>query len=124
VNAVEIPRAALRLMIEGQQSLTGERIKELQHEERIAPRLLVHELRERRSVLKLAVKRIGNQPPDMVMVERPELDLADLRPGAPEGGQLPHQRMPGIDLVVPIGADQQQMPHIRLGQQILDKELR
>ena len=29
--------------------------------------------------------------------------------------------MSGIDLVVPIGADQQQVPHIRLGQQILEQ---
>ena len=31
------------------------------------------------------------------------------------------KRMVGIDLVVPIGADEQQMPHVHLGQKILDQ---
>ena len=31
------------------------------------------------------------------------------------------QRMRGTDLVVPIGADQQQVPHLRLGDQMLEQ---
>ena len=107
-------------MIEDEQSLLSERGKKLKHEERIAGGLRVHQLRQRRGVLKLAAKRVGNQPPDVFMVEGPEPDLADPRPGASDGCQLPHQRMGGVDLVVAIGADQQQMSNVRLGQQILD----
>src|ERR1700741_899056 len=33
--------------------------------------------------------------------------------------ELAHKRMVGINLVVPVGADQHQMPHVRPGQQIL-----
>ena len=50
-------------MFEREQSLVGERVKKLKREERIAGGLLVHELRQRRSVLKLAMKRIGSQTP-------------------------------------------------------------
>src|SRR5580692_12073367 len=35
--------------------------------------------------------------------------------------ELVHQWMRGIDLVVPVGADQQQVLHVRLGQQILEQ---
>ena len=33
--------------------------------------------------------------------------------------ELPHQWMGGADFVVAVGADQHQMPHVRMGQQIL-----
>src|SRR5271166_5233896 len=67
------------------------------------------------------MKRVGNQPSDVSIVEGPELDLADLRSRASNDCQLPHQRRGGIDLVGPIGADQQQMLNVRLRQQILDE---
>ena len=35
--------------------------------------------------------------------------------------ELAHQWMGGIDFVVPVGADQQQIPHIGLAQQILEQ---
>ena len=56
VNAIEIPGPALSLMIEGEQPLFGERVKKLNHEERIAGGLLVHQLRERRGALRLAAE--------------------------------------------------------------------
>src|SRR5208282_2175131 len=65
------------------------------------------------------MKRVGSQPPDVFTREGPELDLADFRPGVPDGGQLAHQRVSGIDLVVPICPNQQQAPHVRLDQKIL-----
>ena len=52
-------------MIEGEQSFIGESLNKLQHEERIAGGLPVHQLRQRRDVLKLAAKRVGNQLPDV-----------------------------------------------------------
>ena len=53
-------------MIEREQVLLGERGKKLNGEERIARRLLVHQLRQRRGALRLAAKRIRNQLPDML----------------------------------------------------------
>ena len=48
-------------MIEGEQSLFGERREELNGEKRIASRLLVHQLRQRGGALRFAAKRIRNQ---------------------------------------------------------------
>jgi hypothetical protein len=48
-------------------------------------------------------------------------DLLHERARSADRFQLAHQRMVGADLIVPIGSDQQQVLHIRLGQQILKK---
>ena len=53
-------------MIEGEQALLGERVEKLNDEERIAGRLLVHQLRQRRGALRLAAKRIGDQLPQVL----------------------------------------------------------
>src|SRR5882724_10648251 len=47
VNAIELPAPARRVMIEAEQPLFGERRNEMKGEERIASRLLVHQLRQR-----------------------------------------------------------------------------
>ena len=43
------------------------------------------------------------------------------RSGLADRFELAHQRMGGIDLVVPIGADEQQVLHVGLGQQIFEQ---
>src|SRR3984893_18302943 len=48
-------------------------------------------------------------------------DLLHYRSGLADRLELAHQRMGGIDFVVPVGADQHQVPHIRTGQQILEQ---
>ena len=63
VNAIDIPRPARRIMIEGEQPLFGECRNELNGEERVAAGLLVHQLRERRGVRRLAAKSVRNQLP-------------------------------------------------------------
>ena len=76
VNAIEVPRPAGRAMIEGEQSLFGERVKKLNDEERIAGRLLVHQLRQRCGAPRLAAKRIRDQLPEVLTGERRQRDLA------------------------------------------------
>ena len=121
VNAIEIPGPARGVMIEAEQPLFGERRNELNGEKRIAARLLVHQLRQRRGALRLAAKRIRNQLPQVFTGERRKRDLLHHRSRLADRIELAHQRMGGIDLVVPVGADQQQVLHIRLGQQILEQ---
>ena len=70
VNAREIPGPARRVTIEAEQALFGERVKKLDHEERIAGGVLMHQLRQRRDALRLAAKRIGDQLPEVVVGER------------------------------------------------------
>ena len=108
-------------MIEGEQSLFGERRNELNGEERIAAGLLVHQLRERRGALRLAAKRIRDQLPEMLTGERRKRDLRTLPPAVLIASSLRISGWAAVDFVVAIGADQHQVLHIRLGQQILEQ---
>ncbi len=60
MNAVEIPAPARTLMIEAEHPLFGERSDELNGEERIATRFLVHQARKRRCALRLAAQSVRN----------------------------------------------------------------
>ena len=110
------------VVIEGEQSLFGERGKKLNHEERIAGGLLMHQLRQRRRRVRFAAKRIGNQPSQVVTSRAARArSRCTFAPRLADRLELAHQRMRGIDLVVAIGTDQHQMSHVRLGQQILEQ---
>src|ERR1700731_463672 len=111
-------------MIEGEHSLFGKRVKKLNREERIATGLLVHQLRQRRGARRLAAQRIRYQMPEVFTGKRRKRDLLYSSAGALDGVELAPQRMGGINLVVPIGADQHWVRQIRPGQQIVDKFLR
>ena len=109
-------------MIEGEQPLVGERGEELNDEERIAAGLLVHQLRQRRGARRFAAQ--GRRRSAARHRRRPSGASAiscTFAPASRIAVELAHQRMGGVDLVVPIGADQQQVPHVRLGQQVLEQ---
>ena len=57
----------------------------------------------------------------MLAAERRKHDLLHERLRRSDSVELAHQRMGGIDLVVPVGADQQQVLQLRPGQQILEQ---
>ncbi len=61
VDALEVPRPACRLMVEREQPLVGESGDELDHEERVAARLLAQQLRQRGGARRLAAKRIRDE---------------------------------------------------------------
>jgi len=81
----------------------------------------MHQVRQRGGTLRLAAKSIRNQLPKMLTGERRQRDLLDLCAGFLDGVELAPQRMGSMDLVVPIGADQHQVLHVRLGQQVLEQ---
>ena len=108
-------------MIEREPPFFGERVKKLNQEERIASRLLVHQLRERGGALRLAAKRIRNELSYVFTGERRKRDLLHVRSRVPDRFELAHQRMGRSDFVVPVSADQHQVLHVRLGQQILEQ---
>src|SRR5580692_5299884 len=121
VNAIEIPRPARRIMIEVEQALFGEGVKKLNDEERVAGGLLLYQLRQRRDTGRIAAKRIRDQLLEVVASEGCQVNLLNQRSGLADCVELVPQRMCGIDLVVPISADQHQVPQIRLGQQVLQQ---
>src|SRR5262245_3458414 len=108
-------------MIEGEHFLFGERSYELNGEERIAARLLLHQLRERRAAFPLAAKRVCKQLLEMLPGERRKRNLPYLSAGTPDRVELAHQRMGNTDFVVAIGPDQHQMLWVRPRQQILQQ---
>src|ERR1700724_3164700 len=79
VNAIELPAPARRVVIEAEQPLSGERRNELNGEERIATRLLVHQSRQRGGMVRRAAKRICNEPPHVFSGERRKTNLLDER---------------------------------------------
>src|SRR5215467_11828341 len=109
VNALEIPGPARSIMIKGEHSFVGERKNELNGEERIATRLLVHQSRKRCAAFRLAAKGVRNQLPEMPSAERPKGDLLYLSASRLDRVEFPHQRMRGSDFVVAVSTDQQEM---------------
>src|SRR5438876_1280297 len=108
-------------MVEYKQRLLGQSHQELNCEERIAVSLLMHELRKRPGNLSLTVKRIGDELPDIVRLEWSKHDLLHPPSRLADHFECPHQRVRGIDLVAPVGANQHQMPYLRLGDQVRDQ---
>ena len=81
----------------------------------------MHQLRKGRSALRFAAKRVCNQLREVFAGERRKRDLLNRRTSVLDGLKLAHQRMHGINLVVPIGADQHKVLQIRSGQKILQQ---
>src|SRR4051794_17259684 len=99
MDAIGIPAPLPCAMIEGEQILFCERAQKLDHEERIATRLVVHQLSQWCDARRLAVKRLRDQLPDMRTCKRRQCDLIGFPARAPDGLELAGQRMRGIDLV-------------------------
>ncbi|MNS97849.1 hypothetical protein D3C72_1321980 [compost metagenome] len=121
MDAVGVPGPLPRVVVEGQQVLLHQRLQELDHEERVAGGLVLHQLCQRRDARPFAMERLGKQLLDVGAAQRRQLDVIDLDPGVADGQQLAGQRMGGIDLVVPVGAHQHQVAQVGTDQHILDQ---
>ena len=121
LDAIEVPGPARLAMIEGEQSLLGQRGEELDGEEGIAAGLLVHQPGQRRGAVPRAMQGVGDEPAHILKPERRQQDLLHRAPACADRRQPPHQRVRWCDLVVAVGADQQQVTHIRLRQQMLEQ---
>ena len=108
-------------VIECEQALVCQRRNELDREERVARRLLVNQFRQRGGALRFAVKGVRQQLAQIVTSERCENDVLQCRSGLADRIELTYQRVGGIDLVVPIRADEQQVLQIGASQQIFEQ---
>ena len=63
----------------------------------------------------------GGEQAEIVESERRQHDLLDPRSGFADRAQRPQKRVRGTDLVVPVGADQQQVPLFRVRDQMLEE---
>ena len=100
--------------VEREQPLLGQRGEELDREERIARGLLVHQLGQRPHAARVRVQGHRRRAARHRRAERRKHDLLDSAAGLADRLQRPHQRVRGADLVVAVGADQQEVPHLRL----------
>ena len=108
-------------MVERQQPLVEKRVDELDHEERVARGLLVHQLRQRGGARPLAANRIRNELTHVLTGEGRELDVLHERSRVPYRLELQHQRMGGADFIVAIRTDQHEVPQIRPGEHVLEQ---
>src|SRR6516162_5397145 len=99
MDATGIPAPLPRVMIKREQIFFDKRVKKLDHKERIATRLVMDQLRQGCAVRRFAVKRLRDQLADMLAGERSQRDFIDPAAGVPDGLELDHQGMRGIDLV-------------------------
>src|SRR5215475_4077603 len=118
VNAVEIAVPARSIMIKDEHSFVGERRNELNSEERIATRLLVHQLRERRDGFRRAANSVRNQLPDMFSGERSKRDLVYRSASGLDRVELAHERVRWSDFVVAISADEKKIAKLGPAQQV------
>ena len=81
----------------------------------------MHQLCERQSELRFAAQSVRNQLPQMLSTQRPKRDLRYLSAGGFDGGKLLHQGMGDGDFVITIRANQDQMIHVRVRQQIFEQ---
>jgi hypothetical protein len=95
--------------------------QELDGEERIAAGVLLHELRQRPRAPELAVQSIGDEPADILEPEGRQHHLLHLRIGLADRLERAHQRMRGVDLIFTVGADQKQVSHLRMRDQVLEQ---
>ena len=122
VNARQIPAPASAGVIERDQSFVDQRRQKLNHEEWIAGRLLVHQFAPAgaaRPASQYSESSI-NRPTS----SRPSGARAISCTGAPSAAnrlESAHERMGGRDFVVPVRADQKDVPHIRLGHQVFEQ---
>jgi len=121
VNAFDIPAPARSLMSKGEHSFIGERRNELNGEERIATRLLVHQFCERRAAFGLTAKGVRNQLPEMLSAERPKGDFLYPSASGLDRIELAHERMGCRDFVVAVGADEEKIAKFGPAQQVFQQ---
>lgn len=120
-DARNAPHPAADGAVEAEKLVVHQRGQELDGEERIAAGLVVHQFDQRRHLGGVGVQRVGHQPAEVVARQRRQHDIGHRQAALADIGQRQHQRVGAVHLVVAERADQQQMPHVRVAQQMLQQ---
>ena len=67
------------------------------------------------------MERVGDEPANIVEPEGGQHYLANPHIGIADRIESPQKRVRRTDLVVPVGSDQQQVPHLRMRDQVLEE---
>ena len=111
-DALLVPAPGVRRVVEGEQSPVGEGCQELTDEERIAARLGRDEPCEAADPLGRRVERVRQELGDIRGCQRLEPQVFGRRRGT-DGRKGPGEGMRGVDLVVAVGADQEEVTNLR-----------
>ena len=120
-DARHVPGPGQGAGIESQERLLFQGEQELDGEKRVAVGLLEYQASQGSHALAIGVQGIGKQPFDIVRLQSREQDLPHHAAGSPDHRQHPRERVRGADLVVAIGADQEQVPHVGVEDEVLDQ---
>ena len=120
-DPIHVPPQARRVGVEHERPLVRQSGDKLSREERVALGLLEHQLGQRLRKFLFGTQGIGHERDHIVLPKRAQHDLRHPPPGVANRPQRTHERVRGTDLVVAIRTDQQQVPHIRLGDQALEQ---
>lgn len=107
-------------MVEADQALLVQRGEEVDREEWVAPRLGVHQSRELGGVFLPAMNRVGQELPDVRHREVAKDEVVHHHASLPDQIDHPRQRMCRAHLIVAVGADQEQILHLRVGDKMLE----
>jgi hypothetical protein len=114
MDAAWVPSPGRLARIKLQKTFFCQSGKELDCEERIAGGLLMHKPYERFQPLRVLVKTLGDEPTQISAGQRAKYDISHDRSLLADQVQHPHKRMGRTHLVVPVCADQQQIPDFRV----------
>src|SRR5215469_7720093 len=84
----------------------------------------MHNSRQWPGARTILVEAIGYEPTHNVEGQRRENDLSHNRPGLSDRVQHQHERMGEAYLVVPVRADQEEVPDFRVGDEMLNQSER
>src|SRR5579871_4892883 len=113
-NGIRIPPPSGAFMVEKNQPLFNQGLEKLNGKKWIARSLAVNELPQRLRELQSAMKAVCNQVRQGIGVQRRQADLPHGSLGFTDCRQLTHQRMSGVDLIVPISANHEQVRQMLL----------
>jgi len=119
LNFPEIPFPLPHSGIEHQEFLLVQRFEELIHEVRVAAGFLMDQCCQRNVPLELRVERVGYELACRGLVERVKEDLVDRRPAGPNLLQGKRQRVICAYLLVPVRAENKEVPILGIRHQEL-----
>lgn len=120
VDLVEIEHPAPLVQVELEEAFLVDGVQEHLGEERVSLGLVVDPLGEQAGAARIAQQRVGHQLVDVLECQRFERDRLD-RPLLADVVQGLGEQVLGVDLVVAVGADEQQVTDVRIGDDQLEQ---
>ena len=120
-DALRVPAPCVGFGIEHQQAVVPQGLHELHRKQRVAFGLLVEQLRQGFDGAAARAQRVGHELRQIVARERSHAQIEEPAFGIAQRLQSHGEPVRRQNLIVPVRADQQEMPHLRLQREPLDE---